>query len=246
MEFLVSRITNVPEEFFLLENVRFEFLTHEGLLRLKLLLEDPEMFDRMNKTLWQKIVDALGNQSTTGDPDRHELAGMAFPLTNAKPPEGIIAYLTRKTRGNVHTNHTIVVTSSGAIQSGMGNPLDFKGDHWFQTGTDHPDQWICYDFKTRQIILTGYSIRSNASHSTRGNQLKSWVVEVSKDGTKWQTADTRENDELNQPDTWRSYSTQKSGICRFVRLRTTGPNHDGKNGFIISSWELFGRILDEK
>jgi hypothetical protein len=140
----------------------------------------------------------------------------------------------------------MVVTSSGALQSGMGNPLEFRGEHWFQTGNDHPDQWICYDFKTRQITVTGYAIRSNASHSTRGNQLKSWVIEVSRDGTKWQGVDTRENDELNQPDTWRSYSIQKSGICKFVRLRATGPNHDGKNGFIISSWELFGRILDEK
>jgi hypothetical protein len=87
------------------------------------------MFDRVNKTLWQKIVDALGNQNTTGDPHRHELAGMAFPLTNAKPPEGIVAYLTRKTRSNAHNNHTMVVTSSGVIQSGMGNPLDFRGDH---------------------------------------------------------------------------------------------------------------------
>ena len=173
-------------------------------------------------------------------PRRVPLPG-EFPYYFTAPLNGIIAHLTSKYQGNVHTKGAVKVTAKtnggqakNAVE--LGTSSDYSSD-------DLPNQWICYDFKQRRVVLTNYSIRTvDVAYP------KSWVLEASKDGSKdsWEVVDSRENNE----DLRGSWLTRNFTISshlhetfRFVRLRQTGKNHAGDDILAISSLELFGALV---
>ena len=87
-----------------------------------------------------------------------------------------------------------------------------------------------------------YSIRSNGG-GTGFNHPKSWVLEVSNDGSdgSWAVVDSRKsNSDMNDQF---AIANSMSGAFRFVRLRQTGKNHKGNNHLDICALELFGACL---
>ena len=168
-----------------------------------------------------------------------QVTGTEFVYNEERPLDGIIAYLTRKCRGNVHKKGVVNVTSSGCAGNWCKpkNVVDFKSDSYFSS-TTAPHSWICYDFKKRRVTPTSYSIR------TRINLWPwSWVFEVSNEGETWEVVDCREDDqELNEAGITRNFAvrTPPSGAFRFVRLRLTSPNKWGGDCLSICGLELFG------
>jgi hypothetical protein len=69
------------------------------------------------------------------------------------------------------------------------------------------------------------------------------VIETSADSGSWEVIDRQDNNgELNGRNITKVYSVSESRFSRYVRLRLTGPNHQGKNYLAISSFELFGSL----
>jgi hypothetical protein len=109
-------------------------------------------------------------------------------------PDGISVHLTRECRGNVHGHHAVDVTCGSFEKETHGviyaakNSADLETNSHFHSAyhlywddiTSARDNWICYDFKERRIVLTHHSIRAN-----RGppgvDQLKSWLIGTSAD-----------------------------------------------------------------
>jgi hypothetical protein len=136
-------------------------------------------------------------------------------------PDGIIAYLSRQCSGNVHERRIVDVEyGSFAKETHAVNPhpgLYENGDHLaaknaadltpvsysrsaFRSRTeDIPhgrNNWLCYDFKGRRIVLTHYTIRMH--NNLLYSHLKSWVIETSVDGVNWWEVDHQEdNKQLN-------------------------------------------------
>ena len=163
-----------------------------------------------------------------------------LPFYNTNPLNGIIAHLTRECGGNVHEKGVIKVTASSCIDEAK-NVADLGTDSYFYSYGE-PDSWIRYDFKGWRVAPTSYSIK--ASHC---ESLRSWVLEVSNDGTEgsWVVVDSRENNEdLKGEDVTHNFaiSAPPSGSFRFVRLRQTGKNHNGANSLQLTSLELFGTL----
>ena len=82
-----------------------------------------------------------------------------------------------------------------------------------------------------------------------GPHPKSWVLEVSNDGSEgsWKAVDSREdNNDLNGKFVTRNFwlGTPQSGAFRFVRLRLTGKNHQGLGQLVICALELFGTLCE--
>jgi hypothetical protein len=107
------------------------------------------------------------------------------------------------------------------------------------------NNWICYDFRDRRVILTHYEIRSDFSKGVDNKNLKSWIVEVSEDGEEWSEVDEREdNSDVNETDVTGLFSVARKEVGRFVRLVNIGRDHSEDDCLCISAWEVFGTLLE--
>ena len=206
---------------------------------------------RANAEDLQKLAEEVSRLKEAERGLRDEVQGkierleMMAPLIH--PLDGIIAHLTRKCGGNVHEKGVVTVTASSVGSGRPENVVDLTSDSYFFT-KDSPDSWIRYDFEGRRVTPTSYSIRS-MNWGPRFQHPKSWVVEVSNDGSdgSWAVIDSRNNNsDLNDKYVTRNFalSAPLSGAFRFVRLRQTGKNHKGNDLLWICAFELFGALSE--
>jgi hypothetical protein len=168
----------------------------------------------------------------------------SFPAIAGSPLNGIIHHLTLEFGGNVHDRGIVSITADRPYGDSPSyaakNIADLEANSYFDCA-NAKDMWVCYDFKTMKVILTDYAIRSRYNHN--GHNLKSWVIEVSNDGSHWTEADRRENrDDLCATNVVRSFAVSKPTVGRYIRLRQTGFNNHGDFDTYISGFELFGSL----
>jgi hypothetical protein len=101
---------------------------------------------------------------------------------------GIISYLTRKNHRNVHDKGIVLMTAKSVGKGDVKNLVDVASDSKFRS-KDEPNQWIRWEFRDSLVQPTHYTIRSS-----KGNYLKSWLVEGSMHGEGWTELDRRKND----------------------------------------------------
>ena len=120
---------------------------------------------------------------------------------------------------------------------------------------DHQKKWhyrfyrssYCYHSE-RRVVPTSYSVWSYGC-GPGCNHLKSWVVEVSNDGSSWTEIDRRDNN-VNDKYATANFKISRvpSESYRFFRLRQTGENHAGDyfviefNHFAGDLWNSFREI----
>jgi hypothetical protein len=226
--YISSRICSDPESLDLLRFVRFEYLSAECISDFLSAL--PDSIDRR---LWESISGRLISA----------LKEVEFPLNEAKSLEGIISYLTRKHRGNVHDKGIVTITSKSVFACyALRNAADFTSDSCFASKGE-PGQWVCWDFHELRIRPTDYTIRSGALKS---HWLKSWVVESSLDGEAWTEIDRKTDNEDFKAGNWEtaSFAVSKPAECRLIRLTHTGQNHNGNDCLLIAAVEFFGTLLE--
>jgi hypothetical protein len=154
--------------------------------------------------------------------------------------DGIIAYLSRECGGNVHERGIVDISAKGTIGDAFSpkSAADLQGTNLFQS-ENGPDQWLCYDFKTRCVRPTHYSI-----HAHRGYWLRWWVLEGSADGLSWSLLDEqKDNSTTNPTHPIGTFSVSRSSEWRFIRLRQTGKNGCGDFWVLLHAFELFGELL---
>jgi hypothetical protein len=111
--------------------------------------------------------------------------------------------------------------------------------HFLSASRDQEDDiphtrnnWACYDFKTRRIVLTHYAIRSD--EDSRYHPLNSWLVETSADGKSgWKVAD-QEDKQLKGSGFVGTFAVAVGGECRFIRLVNISRTHGGDDGICLS------------
>ena len=162
----------------------------------------------------------------------------------ARPLDGIIAELTRQCNGNVHDKGVVVIQASGVFRGEAKNVVDLGTDTYFGSHFE-PNQWIRIDFNENRVSPTSYSVRTAADAYP-----KSWVFEGSNDGSdgSWVVFDGRNNNEdLNAPHVTHNFaiSDPPYGSFRFIRLRLTGKNHNGRDSLRLSSLEIFGTFSSQ-
>jgi hypothetical protein len=96
-----------------------------------------------------------------------------------------------------------------------------------------------------KVKPTHYSIRSYYNSGVNYHHLKTWTVEGSNYGTAWIRLDERTNNrELNSANAVETLAISQPQPVRMIRLQETGPNHADPNDLIISSFEVFGTLLE--
>jgi hypothetical protein len=184
-------------------------------------------------------------------------------------PDGIIAHVTRECGGNVHDRHVVDVTCGSFEKATVGanphsgvwnnnpvyaakNAIDLETGPWFRSAYRHINEqishtrnnWICYDFKERRIVLTHCTIRTYTNGPGHAH-LKSWLVETSLDGESWREV-AREEDNKQLSGKWftGTFAVAGGGECRFIRLVNIGRNHRRDDILCISAWEIFGSLVE--
>jgi hypothetical protein len=142
------------------------------------------------------------------------------------------------------------VTASGTINKGCfgpSNAADVRAKSTF-VSFKGPNQWIAYDFRPKWVRLTHYAIRSRFDGFRGCNHLKSWIIEGSEYGEdNWIEIDVKvDNGDLNNGNIIKVWEIGSDRLFRMIRLRQTGPSHAGKLYLVVSSFELFGSLLEER
>jgi hypothetical protein len=194
-----------------------------------------------NKNLW--LLLGIG-QGSGGPPFGHNRN--SFQYDTAAPLCGIIADLTEKTEGNVHEKGVVNITSKTTQDvNSLKEIVNLQANTYFWS-RDGPGQWICLDFRAKRVQITQYAIRSSPQHRRGSHHLRSWVLEVSQNGTNWTLIDRHWNDtELNNKGAIKNCHVIEGPPIRFVRLRQTGPNHADAHYLILGAIEFFGRLFDD-
>ena len=237
----------------LFEFVYFEYLSVDRIENFASFVSE-NLLENISSGIWIRICGRLiiENKLKNKNPRVSTPPGIEFPYNSSKPLEGVIAHLTRQYGGNVHDKGIVNVTASSV----NGNSSSYLQKHAVDLGTDshwasnsETYAWLCYDFKERSVIPTSYSVRS-ISAGSGGCHLKSWVIEVSKDGKEnsWREIDRRDNNnELNASRVTVNFKISRvpNESFRFIRLKQTGPEHCGSTHAHLSSLEIFGTLYEQ-
>jgi hypothetical protein len=201
----------------------------------------------MNQSIWNRLCDRLilSVSPPTSSPRLSSPPDRIFAFKSNSRLEGIISGLTSSCGGNVHEQGLVSITDSSHHSDPYSGKIaaDLVNANSYFHSINIPDQWLCYDFKNSRVSLTHYSIKTPA-FGTNDRHLKSWVLEMSNDGSNWTEVDRRvNNNDLNGKNFIGTYSISGQVIeSRFVRLRQIEKNHAGYDHLMISGFELFGTL----
>ena len=244
--FIRSRSENDVRFTSLFEFIYFEYLSVNS-IRDFVSFGNEKLLENINAGIWRQICGRLILDTQLKENPRTPNAScIEFVYDSSKPLEGIIAYLTRECHGNVHDEGVVNITSSSIYNDDKNyhpkNAASFETDTPFDS-KDEQNAWICYEFKDCSVIPKSYSLRSFGADSG-GYHLKSWVIEVSKDGISWTEIDRRDNDDLNGKYATANFTVAHvpSESYRFFRLKQVGQNHFRRPNYylILSALEIFG------
>jgi hypothetical protein len=153
--------------------------------------------------------------------------------------DGIISYLTKKHGGNVHRRGIVTLTAKtpNIPPSDDLSPVVDIGNASSFVYLAKSRPWICWDFHESRVCLSHYALHCYS--------LQSWVVEGSLDGESWTIIDQK----LNNQDfvTLRvvRFPVMNELECRFVRLTSTRPRHDGQAFLSLTAAEFFGTLTEQ-
>jgi hypothetical protein len=240
---LLDFVLELGDDFIdLLGCVRTEYLSVSGIDRLLTSISLSELDDSLWLSLCCRLRLFVEPSSDVGS--RHRSWTKRFPIDSTRRFDGIIARLTRECGGNVHTKEVVSITASSTCRRQCHQVVDYDwNDYWYSGNS--ANSWIQFDFKTRCISVTNYTIKSDGDG---GCHLLQWSLEGSNDGTSWVTLDQRNTQDLNGNYVEKSYeceSRQSSAtFFRFIRLIQSGPNSGNHHFLGLTNLDFFGGVSD--
>jgi hypothetical protein len=232
----------------LFQYIRFEYLSIESMASFLAVIE--KSFDILTPWLWSALCPRLSMSVSPEVPNdragsKQGMRSIDCPFRYDSPLDGVIHYLTRKCKGNVHDRNVVAISASSAYPKAGYEPrqvADFEAKRPFLSD-NKPNSWICYDFQERRIQPTHYTVRSRLDENY--GHLRSWVLEGSADGKSWVTIDQREdNQSLASIGAIATFPISVSiQLCQ-VRLRQLSLNSNGNYWLELSMLELYGTLLE--
>jgi hypothetical protein len=123
------------------------------------------------------------------------------------------------------------------------NLFELDGDACFYS-VGVLDAYVAYHFVEKSVIVTHYALRSNAFLNV--HNLMKWRIEVSDNGEDWAVVDEQENEKMCAKNVTVGFVVKAPAVGKWIRLVQTGKNSSGHDNLLVSAFELFGSVLDEK
>lgn len=199
-----------------------------------------------------KKQDKKGDQDEKKDDDSiRKSRGTTYDYDGSRAFSGIFRYFRSTNWGSDSVSESQVIAT--ASSTGSGNPRELMSGreessgfkNYFNTRSE-ANSWICFDFKSRRVIPSAYSIKTikgNPNHF----YPKSWVIEGSNNNSIWQTIDSHNNCSFlkgnNITHVFR-IAGKKTKAFRYIRMRLTGPNWNDTFHLGMESFEIFGTLIE--
>lgn len=201
--------------------------------------------------VWESIRNRLCKEIT---PDSQDQTKRYIKFDKAKPSKsipytnyafnGFIKSLSISSGDNPHCRGDVEITASSTDFGTLANIFETNGTI-FGTVNDK-DSWIQFDFKSRKIALSAYSIRGLAG--TKFHTMKSWKLFGSNDKNEWTLIDTEwDVDALNGKYHAVVFPVRpQSEPFRYLKIAQAGPNWAGSQYYnlALSQIEFFGDIYE--
>jgi hypothetical protein len=225
----------------LLGFIRTEYLSLWGIDRLL----NSVCVDNLDESLWVSLCCRL-RLSVWASPLPSRYGHPRLHFDSSRPLDGIISYLTRECGGNVHSCGLVSISASSTVRNQCHQVVDYDWvDYWYSASEQN--SWIQFDFKTRKISVTNYTIKTGGDSSV---YLLQWALAGSNDEVNWTTLDERNTSDLKACGIAKSYACDSAESSaesfRFIRLTQTGPNSSGYAYHLqLRNLEFFGDIFNE-
>lgn len=170
--------------------------------------------------------------------------GIAFSYDKETDFNGIINYI--KTHSE-DINEQISITSSTQRNTRCSpiNTINYSNPKAEFCSKEEDSPWICFDFKEKRVIPKGYIIRS-CPFATNGSHPKSWVIEGSNDGEKFDVIDNRRNCPLLNGKSYvnrfpiQNPTNQK---YQYLKMRLIDVNWYNRKVLNINNIEFYGQLI---
>ena len=163
-----------------------------------------------------------------------------FKYEPGKPMCGILSSLQKKCGGNIHFKNCVRITASwsSVSESILGSLEDTSAS--CKKAFFNPNEWIQYDMKDKQILLTHYSIQNHCKLC----HLEQWEILGSNDMKNFTIIDKKNIREPKGSIVLKTYTVQNPSnqFYRYIRIKQTGPNSLGNYDFCYNNFEFFGKI----
>jgi hypothetical protein len=239
-QFVKNQIERDESYSVLLEFVRFEYLSLDSISDFTRLISFS--FPFLTPSIWRSLVPRLILSVLPSSPFSERCYYRSI-LYEGRPLDGVISFLSRKCGGNVHDLEIVKVSASGQYwpEYGVAVLVDFTSRLRGFLTQGSENSWICFEFKSRVLRPTHYSIRTPTDYDY--HQPRSWVLEGSNNNKEWIVLDTRRNNqELNGCDCVKTFSVENPSMVRWIRIRQTGPSKNGGLYLAAKSMEFFGTM----
>jgi hypothetical protein len=121
--------------------------------------------------------------------------------------------------------------------------LNYDNSTYFAS-QNQPNSLFCIKLNAKQIILSGYLLRSYSGVTT--NNIESWKLECSKDNSNWIVIDKQiERNWITQDWSEVYFPVQAKEAFSYFKFTQIGQNYLGYNHFELNYLEFFGAILDQ-
>jgi hypothetical protein len=232
-----------PMHLKLLGCIRFEYLSPCGIDLFFERISIADLDDRLWQQLWIRSRHLIIYDPTDIVCSSHRYPGFVTRPADS-PWSGLIDYLTKLSRGNVHANGVVNVSCSSTARNQCWDLINYTwNDYWYSYPS--PNSWIQFDFKDRVVSLTHYSLKSDGYG---GHHLLEWAIQGSMDGHLWTDLDRRNTQELNDNYVMKVFSCDATlsspHFYRFIRLLQTGKNSSGANNLMLGNFECFGSMAN--
>lgn len=171
---------------------------------------------------------------------KKEMKNKCEILYNEENFEGIFNYFRKQS--NIEDEVSVTFSSRVSGDSKLLLQIENKTNDFYTRCEEN--QWICFEFRKSHIVPLNYSIRST-NESPGKMHPRSWTIEGSDDGVKWQKIDEQLNcNFLNGRNLIHSFEIKNDDIkdqeFKYIRMRQTGPNWYNNDHLDICSFELYG------
>ena len=214
-----------------------------------------EQFDieSITQETWRSISRRLKHDVLLGKDELQETKErykkpkvQTFSYESDQKFEGILNYLRQISNGKIY-NEVGITASTYQNTREPQNVIIFEDQNKEFYTENSTNSWICFDFKERRVIPTHYTLKGH-SYGENGDHPKTWVIEGSKDNSKWEVIDEQKNcNFLNGSFYVHTFaiSQQNSDEFHYIRMRLTGLNCGNDNKLKLNAFEIYGQLINQ-
>jgi hypothetical protein len=237
MDFLIDRGSDYLS---LLGYVRLEFLKRESIDRLFEAVSSESVDSRLWSAIWRRCR----HQLVYGSDEVPKTRFREVTPTAESPSCGLIHHLTDICGGNVHERGVVEISCSSTGYNQCWQVVDYNWTN-FWYGRNSANSWIQFDFKNREVSINRYALKP---HKGSVNWPVQWTLAGSRDGTAWESIDSRNTQELVQASDTKTFDCSDQSndprFYRYIRLTQTGKNSSGDHYLLLTNVEFFGSLID--